>query len=307
MKILKLKPALKDYLWGGTRLKTDFGFQSDLEVVAEAWAFSCHPDGESIVADGEFEGKTLGETIALLGEECLGNNAKKFPFFPMLIKLIDAAKPLSIQVHPSDEYALKNENQFGKTEMWYIVDCDEGASLYYGFKEDVTKEEYERRIADGSLCDILNEVPVHKGDCFFITAGTIHAIGAGILIAEIQQNSNCTYRVFDYGRVGADGKTRPLHIEKALAVTERCAPKYPFGKPENDTLAKCEYFMVNRLNVSGDCEIYVGEESFSALLCTRGTAAVEGIEIKAGECLFVPAYYGKVKINGEAEILDSRV
>ena len=307
MQILKMKSALKDYLWGGTRLKTDYGFESELPVVAEAWAFSCHPDGESVVADGENAGMTLSEVIAEWGEECLGNNAKRFPFFPMLIKLIDAAKPLSIQVHPSDDYALKYENQFGKTEMWYIVDCDEGASLYYGFKGDVSREEYEKRISDGTLCEILNEVPVSKGDCFFITAGTIHAIGAGILIAEIQQNSNCTYRVFDYGRVGADGKPRPLHIEKALAVTERTAPKHPFGKPSGDVLAECEYFKVERLVLDGKREIYVGGDSFSALLCTRGEATVDGIPLLAGECLFVPAYYGKVNIEGNGEILDSRV
>ena len=307
MQIFKLKPALKDYLWGGTRLKTDFGFESDLPVVAEAWSFSCHPDGESTVCGGEYDGITLTELVEKLGNDCLGNNCADFPFFPMLIKLIDAAKPLSIQVHPSDEYALKNENQFGKTEMWYIVDCDEGASLYYGFKGDVSKEEFESRIADGTLCDILNEVPVHKGDCFFITAGTIHAIGAGILIAEIQQNSNCTYRVFDYGRLGADGKPRPLHIEKALAVTERCAPVHPFGKPENDTLAECEYFKVERLNIAGEREIYVGEDSFSALLCTCGEAEVDGVKMEKGDCLFIPAYYGKVKITGDCEILDSRV
>ena len=307
MQPIKLKPALKDYLWGGTRLKTDFGIESDLPVVAEAWSFSCHNDGQSVVCGGELDGKTLNEAIEEMGEECLGNNAKRFPFFPMLIKLIDAAKPLSIQVHPSDDYALENENQFGKTEMWYIVDCDEGATLYYGFKGDITKEEYARRIEDGTLCEILNEVPVSKGDCFFITAGTIHAIGAGILIAEIQQNSNCTYRVFDYGRVGADGKPRPLHIEKALSVTERCAPKHPYGKPEGNVLAECEYFKVERRLVSGQKEIYVGEDSFSALLCTVGSAMVDGVEIKAGECLFIPAYYGKVKISGEAEILDSRV
>ncbi len=307
MKPIKLSPVFKDYLWGGTRLRDDYGMQSDMSPMAEAWVLSCHPDGESRAADGEFEGKTLREIIDKLGKECLGNKAQHFPFFPILIKLIDAKQPLSLQVHPSDEYALKNENQFGKTEMWYIVDCDKDAFLYYGFKEEITEEEFERRINDNTLTDVLNKVPVNKGDCFFITSGTIHAIGAGILIAEIQQNSNCTYRVSDYGRVGADGKPRELHIEKALKVTERTAPRHPFGKPKQDLLASCEYFTVNRMKVDGEKKITIGEDSFCALLCTKGSATVDGVDIKAGDCLFIPAYYGEAMIKGDAEILESRV
>lgn len=307
MKPIKLSPVFKDYLWGGTRLRDDYNMQSDMSPLAEAWVLSCHPDGESKAVDGEFEGKTLREIIDKLGQECLGNKAQHFPFFPILIKLIDAKQPLSLQVHPSDEYALKNENQFGKTEMWYIVDCDKDAFLYYGFKEEISKEEFERRINDNTLTDVLNKVPVNKGDCFFITSGTIHAIGAGILIAEIQQNSNCTYRVSDYGRVGADGKPRELHIEKALKVTERTAPRHPFGKPQQDLLASCEYFTVNRLRVNGEKKITVLEDSFCALLCTDGSATVDGVDVKAGDCLFIPAYYGDVKITGDAEILESRV
>lgn len=307
MKPVKLTPALKDYLWGGTRLKTDFGIESDLSVVAEAWVFSCHPDGESRAIGGDFEGMTLKEVIEQLGDECLGTNAAKFPFFPMLIKLIDAAKPLSIQVHPDDEYALANENQFGKTEMWYIVDCDEGASLYYGFREPISEEEFKKRIEDDTICDVLNCVPVHKGDCFFINSGTIHAIGKGILIAEIQQNSNCTYRVYDYGRVGADDKPRPLHIEKAIKVTHRTPPEFPYGKPEGDTLAECEYFTVVRHKVDGEKALYIDEHSFSALLCTEGEVSVDGVILSAGECAFVPAYYGTLSLCGKGEVLESRV
>lgn len=307
MQPLKLKPAFKDYLWGGTRLRDDFNMDCDLSKIAEAWVLSCHADGQSTVENGPLAGKTLSEAIAQLGEECLGHKGAAFPFFPILIKLIDAKQPLSVQVHPSDEYALKNEKQFGKTEMWYVVDCDEGACLYYGFKSEISEDEFARRIADDTLTDVLNKVPVKKGDCFFITSGTIHAIGAGILIAEIQQNSNCTYRVYDYGRVGADGKPRDLHIEKALAVTERCAPTHPFGSVKSDVLASCEYFTVTRHNINGEKDLLVGEDSFSALLCTVGNATVDGIAIKAGECVFIPAYYGNVKISGDAEILESRV
>lgn len=307
MKPIKLKPALKDYIWGGTRLKTSFGIKSDLQRVAEAWVFSCHPDGQSVVQGGEFDSLTLSGVIEKLGPECLGLHAERFSFFPMLIKLIDAAGPLSVQVHPDDEYALENENQFGKTEMWYVVDCDEGASLYYGFKHEISEEEFRRRIQDNTICEVLNKVPVHKGDCFFINSGTIHAIGAGILIAEIQQNSNCTYRVYDYGRVGADGKPRPLHIDKALAVTRRTPPDYPFGAVQSDTLAECDYFTVIRHRVLGEKTLTVDEQSFAALLCTRGSVTVDGEALSAGECMFVPAYYGQLTLNGEGEVLESRV
>lgn len=307
MRPIKLKPAFKDYLWGGRRLKDRYNMKSDLPKIAEAWVMSCHPDGESVAAEGEFEEMTLREIIGALGDECLGNRAERFPFFPMLIKLIDAEQPLSVQVHPSDEYALENENQFGKTEMWYVLDCDEGAFLYYGFKKEITKEEFSARIADGTLCEVLNKVYVKKGDCFFIKSGTIHAIGAGILIAEIQQNSNCTYRVYDYCRVGADGKQRPLHIEKALAVTTLTQPDIPFGAPSGEVLAQCDYFTVRRHTLCGEKHINVGEDSFCCLLCVDGTAEADGVTLSAGECVFLPAYYGDVTLSGNAEIIESRV
>lgn len=180
--------------------------------------------------------------------------------FPVLIKLIDAARPLSVQVHPDDAYAQRVEGEPGKTEMWYVVDAQPGAQLYYGFQRELTREEAARRIADGTLTDVLNAVPVKAGDVFFIDAGTVHAIGAGILIAEIQQNSNTTYRVFDYGRLGADGKPRALHVEKALDVARLCPPERPagpMGKPEQNgdctstLLAKCGYFTARLLDVAG--------------------------------------------------------
>ncbi len=307
MQPIKLKPAFKDYIWGGTRLRDDYKMESEKSPLAEAWVLSCHPDGESVGAEGEFEGKSLSEIINILGKDCLGNNAQRFQFFPILIKLIDAKQSLSVQVHPTDEYALKNENQYGKTEMWYVVDCDEGACLYYGFKEEISREEFKRRTTDNTLTDVLNKVPVKKGECFFITSGTIHAIGEGILIAEIQQNSNCTYRVYDFGRLGADGKPRELHIDKALEVTERTAPKIPFGKPQSDTLASCEYFTAIHHEINGEKTLSVGEDSFSSILCVDGSLMVDSVELKAGECVFIPAYYGDVKLVGNAQVIESRV
>ena len=221
---LLLKPAMKDYLWGGTKLKDEWGFETDKDIAAEAWLLSCHKDGNGVVMNGTLKGKTFSEVLSLWGKEALGERAEKFSDFPILIKFIDAKQSLSVQVHPDDEYALKNEGEFGKNEMWYIVDCEEGAELIYGFKENISKEEFERRIKDNTLPEVCNYVPVKKGDVFFIEAGTLHAIGAGILICEVQQNSNSTYRVWDFGRVGADGKPRELHIDKALEYENDSMP-----------------------------------------------------------------------------------
>ena len=221
MSVYKLQPSYKDYLWGGHRLVDEYGKDYDGDILAESWELSCHPDGPSTIVNGPYAGKTLEEYIETAGKEVLGSNCRRFRDFPILIKFIDAKQNLSIQVHPDNRYALKNEGQYGKTEMWYVVDAEKDAFLYYGFKKEISREEFARRIQEDTLLEVLNAVPVHKGDVLFIESGTIHAIGKGILIAEIQQNSNVTYRVYDYGRVGKDGKKRDLHIEQALAVTNR--------------------------------------------------------------------------------------
>ena len=236
MSILKLIAPCKDYLWGGNRLREEYGKKMNSDKIAESWELSCHKDGQSVIEGGEFDGKTLSEYIDAKGKRVLGTNCERFEYFPILIKLIDAKDNLSVQVHPSNEYALRVEGEYGKTEMWYIVDCNEGAELLYGFKHEIGEEEFADRIKNNTLLEVTNNVPVHKGDVFFIESGTLHAIGKGILIAEIQQNSNTTYRIYDYGRVGADGKPRQLHIDKAVEVTDRIPPKYPTtaqGAPEN--------------------------------------------------------------------------
>ena len=242
MAILKLIPACKDYLWGGHRLVDEYNVDYQGDILAEAWELSCHPDGPSIIANGKFAGKSLKEYIDLNGTDVLGTHCRRFREFPILIKFIDARDNLSIQVHPDNRYALKNEGQYGKTEMWYVMDAGEDAFLYYGFNKEITQEEFARRIEQNNLLEVLNAVPVHKGDILFIESGTLHAIGKNILIAEIQQNSNVTYRVYDYGRVGKDGKQRDLHIEKALAVTRRV----PIIKDNSSYphVADCDYFTV---------------------------------------------------------------
>ena len=194
MSVLKLKPSCKDYLWGGHRLVEEYGKEYDGEILAETWELSCHPDGPSTIVNGAYAGKTLEEYIEAEGKEVLGTNCRRFRDFPILTKFIDAKQDLSIQVHPDNRYALKNEGQYGKTEMWYVVDAGKEAFLYYGFKKEVSKEEFARRIQEDTLLEVLNAVPVQKGDVLFIESGTIHAIGKDILIAEIQQNSNVTYR-----------------------------------------------------------------------------------------------------------------
>lgn len=310
MNITKMSPAFKDYLWGGTKLRDKYGFECDLDPIAEAWVLSCHKDGNSIAADGEYKGKTLAEIIEIEGARILGARAQRFEQFPLLIKLIDAKGNLSIQVHPTDEYALKHENEYGKTEMWYVVDCEEGSFLYYGFNREITAEEYKIRIENNTILEVLNKVEVKIGDCFFIEAGTVHAIGAGLLIAEIQQNSNSTYRVYDFGRVGADGKPRELHIEKAMAVSSlkpATAPVLHEDGSADTLLGTCDYFTVKKHRFESGIEIEVDDSSFCSLLCVDGSVSVENTALKAGESVFIPAGFGSVTVLGCGTVLESRV
>ncbi|MCM1487815.1 MAG: class I mannose-6-phosphate isomerase [Firmicutes bacterium] len=309
---MKLTAPCKDYLWGGNRLRNEYGKTSDADKIAESWELSCHKDGQSVIANGEFKGKTLSEFVDKLGKEVLGDNCKKFENFPILIKLIDAKDNLSVQVHPNNDYALRVEGEYGKTEMWYIVDCDPGAELLYGFKHNISKEEFESRIKDNTLLEVTNNVPVHKGDVFFIESGTLHAIGKGILIAEIQQNSNTTYRIYDYGRVGADGKPRQLHVEKAVEVTELTPPKYPTKamgeviRKDGYTvqlLSKCEYFRVNKAQVDTKCDLEADSASFNSVLVIEGKGTIDGVELKKGDSCFIPAGYGKYTFEGKAELI----
>ena len=319
MALLKLRPSYKDYLWGGHRLVEKYNKEFDGDILAESWELSCHPDGPSYVVNGSYAGKTLQEYIDLEGKKVLGNNCQKFEEFPILAKFIDAKDNLSIQVHPDNEYALKNEGQYGKTEMWYIMDCEEGAFLYYGFKKEVSKEEFEERIKTDTLLEVLNAVPVHKGDVLFIEAGTIHAIGKGIVIAEIQQNSNCTYRVYDYDRRGADGKPRPLHIDKALDVctlepsdtASHLGPVLSCAGGTAQKLGECAYFSTQKLRVEEALTLEAGEESFLSLVCVEGGGLLCGpentLEFTAGESLLVPAGTGKVSLRGDCTVIQTTV
>lgn len=293
MAIFKLKPACKHYLWGGRRLIDEYKIETEEKILAEAWILSAHKDGMSEILTGEFAGKTFGEYL---------KQERIFENFPILIKFIDAEKNLSIQVHPDDSYALKNENQFGKDEFWYILDAEPNAFIYYGFKQKISKKEFARRIKENNLLEVLNKVEVKKGDSFFIPAGTLHSIGAGVLLAEIQRNSNVTYRIYDYDR------GRPLHIEKALDVTN-LFPPVPVKNFSH--LVNCKYFTVDKINLDGkivsEIRGTVDEKTFLSILIFNGSGKIfacdEEVIFQKGDSIFISANSGDWKICGSCEAL----
>lgn len=321
MSAFLLTPATKQTIWGGKRLKRDFNTESGYDSVAEAWSLSCHPDGESVVASGEYKGEKLSSVINKLGRKCLGAHCENIEDFPILIKLIDAADKLSVQVHPDDEYAKAHEKEtHGKTEAWYIIDCDEGAELIYGFKENITKEQFENSIKDSTLLDYVNRVKVKPGDVALIEAGTLHAIGAGILLAEVQQSCNTTYRVYDYNRPGLDGKPRQLHIKQSIDVT-KCEKPSRSLNPEGEKkifdgyssrlLCSCKFFNMTDIEVTKSYTDNADEASFVSLLILDGNGELvssgEKLKITKGSSVFVPAGDGEFTVNGNVKILLTRV
>ena len=303
MEIVKLFPECKEIIWGGTKLKEKYGKITDKSPVAESWELSFHKDGPTRLENGA----TLQETATT---EELGENCRNFPFFPMLAKFIDAKQDLSVQVHPSDGYALKHENSFGKTEMWYIVEAEEGAGIYLGFQRDVTKAEYERAIKERTLTELLNFFEVKAGECYFIPSGTIHAIGKGCLICEIQQNSNLTYRVYDYGRKDKNGNERELHIDKALKVTALDKYEYaPLGleTEQGELLGVSKYFTTTAVRVDGEKTFYADKNSFKCLLCVNGAGSIDGKPLALGASWFVPAGKGEFTVKGKVDLIMAEV
>lgn len=316
MEPMLLRPAGKDYLWGGTRLKEEYNKNIDITPLAETWECSTHPEGQSIVANGEFKGKTLAEVIKI-HPEYLGTKYKTD--LPIIVKLIDAKQDLSVQVHPDDEYARKYENQNGKTEMWYVLDAEPGAKLIYGFAHPVNKEMLKNAVETDSIMKHLQKVNVNKGDVFFIKPGTVHAIGKGIIIAEIQQNSNVTYRVYDYNRKDKNGNKRELHFDKASDVMNMNVSKdikqYPriihyYPGCSREMLCRCGLFEVERIQVSDNFKFSVFETSFQILLCLNGKGQLKTynnfLEISKGDCAFLSANMGICGIEGNTEILKIR-
>ena len=322
-KPLLLRPSGKDYLWGGSRLNDEFEKNIDMTPLAETWECSTHPDGPSYVVGGEFDRQELAEVLKA-HPEYLGTRHKGENALPILIKFIDAKKDLSVQVHPTDAYAKEHENgQLGKTEMWYVLDASKDAKLVYGLKWDRTEDQMRKAIAEGTLMKDLQWVPVKKDDLFFIEAGTIHAIGAGALVAEIQENSNLTYRLYDYDRVGKDGKKRELHVDKALQVANlksSAEPRQPLRVLKYrqglayELLTRCKYFEVYRMIVNTERRQKVhyraDEIAFRVLLCVNGCGTISyedgSIPFYKGDCIFVPADSETLTIHGQAQFLDVR-
>ena len=307
MSILKLKPACKDYPWGGQRLKEEYNVQYSGDILAECWELSCHPDGPSTIENGQYAGLTLQQYLDRVGPRALGSNCQIFNQFPILIKYIDAKQNLSIQVHPNNMDAMEAEHQYGKTEAWYILDAKPGAFLYLGFEREITKDEVRKHIEENTLTDVLHKVPVRKGELYYIPAGTVHAICKDILIAEIQQSSNITYRVYDYGRRGIDGKTRPLHIEQALRVMKLQPARFDYNFGGH--LARSAYFTVDLLHSGDRC--CCDEESFTSLLILDGEGQIrcgeETMDVRKGDSLFIPADSGECMLSGSIQALCTRV
>lgn len=319
MEIMKLIPTGKDYLWGGTRLREEYGKKIDLTPLAETWECSVHPDGPSYVANGIYKGQTLAEVLAAR-PEYLGTKVENGEL-PVLVKFIDAKKDLSVQVHPDDAYAREHEGDNGKTEMWYVIDADEGASLIYGFQHEVTEEILRKAVETGTLGKHLQKVPVHKGDTYFVPAGTVHGIGKGILVAEIQESSNVTYRVYDYDRVDKNGKKRELHFDKAVQVMNmKVAPdvsqkprivKYYSGC-SRELLCRCKYFETERIQVTKGFAFSVMDTSFQVLMCLNGYGEVQTMDAEQkpmrfskGETMFLSAGLGRCLVVGDA-LLESK-
>lgn len=314
--IVRLKPAYKDYLWGGKRLREELGKQCEYDIIAESWELSAHKDGVSIIDNGQYNGMRFDQYISQIGREYLGWKTLSFDKFPILIKFIDAKNSLSVQVHPDDDFALRAEGEYGKNEMWYVMDCEEGSYIYCGLKRNVTKEELKNKILSNTLDEVLNKVYVKKGDSVFIPAGTIHAIGSGILICEVQQNSNSTYRIYDYDRRDKYGNRRELHLEKALEVVDTNAyvgtindnlKRIEFDGYYKRCLCSCKYFEVWLYEVHCFSEIISDKSSFCAIVMLEGSGILEykdeQIILSKGETFYIPANMGLINIKGRCKYI----
>lgn len=312
---IKISYVAKSRIWGGENLCRMFGKENGEENIGETWELTVRNDEMSRIIGGPLVGMSLGDYIesdkSVLGTKYDGGR------FPLLIKFIDARDKLSVQVHPDDDYAATVENDSGKTEMWYIVDAKEGAKIVYGLADGVSREAFAEAVATGNIDSAMGYTEVKKGETYFIPSGLLHAIGEGIIIAEIQQNSDLTYRVYDYDRRDSEGKTRELHVEKSLAVVK------PFDEAEinsirfeakdslddADTLAHCRYFRVKKLNVSTEKTLFAGSDSFSSILCISGAGKIiydgEEYDLASGDSYFIPAGLGEYTVKGNTEIIIS--
>lgn len=323
LEIFKMKPIFKEAIWGGSTLAKTYNKPITSEKTSEAWEIAAHKNGQSTVSGGAYDGKNLCELTEMLKEKLLGDYVmrKYGGKFPLMVKLLDCNDKLSVQVHPDDAYAAEHENgEYGKTEMWYILAAKPNAKLIYGFNRDVTPEELRDAIENEALDSLMNYVPAKEGDCFFIRARTLHALLDGLLVAEIQQNSDTTYRVYDHGRVDKNGNARELHIDKSIAVTDTrssrgheraIAVKEPIAHGTRSVLCSCEHFETEKYELDGRADFQTDRQSFEMLLIYKGSAKIicDGGVLTAdeGDSFVIPAYLGEYSIDGQCEFLKSFV
>jgi len=303
---LTFKPVYKDYIWGGDRLATRFQRTGTPNPCAESWEISAHPDGPSIVTNGQYAGRSLPELATEFGVALTGTKAPDPTRFPLLFKLIDARDKLSVQVHPNNSNAALTQGE-PKTEMWYVLDRVQGSSLYTGLREGVTPEVLRSALLDGTADQCLTKTSINPGDTIFIPGGLVHAIGEGCLIYEVQQNSNTTYRLFDWNRTSPDGKPRSLHINESFQTIQWTLSSHPKVSPETGTLVACDYFHVSKLAVAGKRSIPRDGSTFTVLFVESGSATVEAggetVPLASGTSCLIPAAAPSFTLAGEASLL----
>jgi len=314
---LTFEPIFKERIWGGTKLKDYLNKPISSEITGESWELSTVPESISVVNNGELKGKNLNELIDLYPKEILGKEVfNQFgKQFPLLFKYLDAKTDLSIQLHPNDELAKARHNSFGKTEMWYVMQADENARLIVGFKENSSKEAYLQKLESNDILSLLNEIPVKKGDVFLLETGTIHAIGAGIVIAEIQQTSDITYRIYDWDRVDANGNKRELHTELAIDAinykTTAAKKEYTATENKSTSIVDCPYFKTNIIPLNGEISINKNDDSFMVLMCTEGSFEMhlndEKYMYQTGDTVLIPAVLTSFMLRGKTTLLEITV
>ena len=320
MQPIIFKPDFKERVWGGRKLETVFGKEIPYEHTGESWEIACHDNGQSVAANGPFQGKTMKEILMENGKDLIGIPFSQEDKFPLLIKLIDAKDDLSVQVHPDDAYAAVNENgELGKSEAWVVLEAEEGASLVIGLKEGTTKETFEEALEAGRLEEVLNRLPVKAGDVIDIPAGLLHAIGTGILLAEVQQNSDTTYRVYDWNRVGLDGKGRELHVEKSLATIDfegihstECTrgETTEYEGYSHTRYISNQYFSLEALEVKKTYSA-LRENDFEIYIILQGQGLLTGdfdsLTLKSGDSLIIPNATEAYTFEGEMKLLKTYV
>lgn len=317
---LFFEPDYKERVWGGTLLKDKLNKNIPFENTGESWEVACHDNGDSTIRNGSLQGKTLKEVLVGNSKELLGYEMKDNDKFPLLIKFIDAKDKLSVQVHPEDEYAKINENgELGKSEAWYILDAQPGAKLIAGLKDNVSKDDFVKALEEGHLEQVLNEVEVQAGDVINIPAGFVHAIEDGILLAEIQQNSDTTYRVYDWNRVGLDGKMRELHVDKSLDVidfegkhSKDIVTGLGVKDGDNDIIyyVANEYFSIEKIDLNGNMKQDT-QGKFIIYMCTSGSGEVNHdnnrYSFKLGDSFMIPATLGEFVLEGDASLIKTYI